>query len=139
MRFRRQESQEHKDAKARVAEWMAEAAAAGDWGLSATARAFLEWPLVVDAPTEVWNHPPSYRKLRAARRTVAAILDLCVVDAGAIIVGIEICNWHRVPAHKALFLQRLPFPVCELDSSWVLTQPARPESWQFLARFGEGA
>ena len=136
MRFVKREGRNHKAAKTVVARWIRQAAKAGDWELSPNAKVFREWPILWNNPNKLWDVPPTYSHLKKRGLYVSAILDLCITDHEKIIAGIEICSWYSVPESKAEFLNTLPFPVCELDAGWVLSQKQRPQSWQMLASFG---
>lgn len=135
MRWRNNEGKDHKLGKKILAGWLRDAAKKEQWQLTRAAKVYYEWPLVRNEPTAL-HEKPSFRALRRAGKDVAAVLDICVVDASGIYAGFEVCSWHPVPAHKALFFETLPFPVIEIDVNWIFMQRERPMEWQTMFVWG---
>lgn len=145
MRRRRKswgESVQHRKAKVQLARWLRAGIRRELWGLSKTAKVYLEWPLLDEHKdgSALWKgRPPTFNALKEIDFIPKAILDVCVVDGDRIIAGFEVWNWHECTPQKVEFLNKLPFTTVEIDSGWIVSQRTCPDTWPVYRSFGMAA
>lgn len=143
------ESHAHRQAKALLAKWLREAAAAvgrdghADFaGLSWRVNrggphygVWQEYPILDDGIglSPVWDEtherwhssPPSFDDITATGECPACVIDIAVQHKGDIAYAIEVVHKHRCDDRKIAFLtQRLT--LLEIPAYWVLGQVDRP-------------
>lgn len=121
------ESTTHKQAKERLARWLADASSSYSVGL--------EYPFTEDGGgVQSWAsagflRKPTLAQLRRRRAPIVCICDIVLIEQGRVTTAIEVVHTHYTPEWKERWLQSQGIGVYEAYASVILDAKSKPVSF----------